>query len=195
MDENSNSWPREDDQLFKKDEDWWHNACLNYIYDNLGLYIDGYKHASNLLVEHIKEDRVDIDTLVYPIVFLYRQYLELQLKEIIKDNNKLRDIPEKYPKTHDINKLWKICREILEKVLAKYSSEDLDTVEEYINEFSKIDPKSEAFRYPTDKHGKKTLPFLKYINLRNLSEVIARIASFLETTSVVTSVYLENKKT
>lgn len=194
MDENSIPRLKKDDPLFKKDEDWWHNAFLNFLSDSLSLYIEGYKLASDLLVEHIKVDHGDIDFLVYPIVFLYRQYLELQLKEIIKDGNKLLDIQEKYPKTHDIDKLWKMCREILEKFLLGYFSEDLDVVEECINEFSKTDPKSETFRYPTDKHGKKTLPFLKYINLRNLSEVMERIASFLEAASISISIDLENKE-
>ena len=103
-------WPRKGDQLVRDDEgDWWHNARLNLFYDNWNMYAEGYKVAGNVLVEYIKEKQFDQDYLVYPIVFLYRQYIELQLKAIIRDGNQLLDIPEKFPHHHKIYELWKKC--------------------------------------------------------------------------------------
>jgi hypothetical protein len=51
-----------------------------------------------------------------------------------------------------------------------------------------------AFRYPTDKHGNRSLPDLRHINLRNLSDVIDRIASLLDGASMGLSYYLEQKQ-
>jgi hypothetical protein len=191
---NSIPWPRKGDQLFKADVDWWHNACLNYLHDDWTLYSEGYKRAGDLLVEHMKESRSYQDFLVYPIVFLYRQYIELRLKELIRDGNQLIDNPKKFPKHHKIDELWKHCRRILEKVWPEGPAEDLDAVEECIHQFSEKDPTSMAFRYPTDKNGNRSLPSLSHINLRNLSEVMARISSLLDGTSMAISVYLENKQ-
>jgi len=185
-------WPQKGDQLFKADVDWWHNACLNRFHDNWSLYADGYKRAGDLLVEYIKDARSDQDFLVYPIVFLYRQYLELRLKELIRDGNQLLDVPQEFPKHHKIDKLWGQCRRILEQVWPEGPTEDLDAVEECIRQFSEKDPSSIAFRYPTDKDGNPSLPDLRYINLRNLSEVMARIGSLLDGSSDGISAYLQN---
>ena len=34
LDETGLSWPQEEDKLFVAGEDWWHNACLNYLGDD-----------------------------------------------------------------------------------------------------------------------------------------------------------------
>jgi hypothetical protein len=73
-------WPKKGNQLFKSDADWINNACLNFKEDQLNLYAIGYKRAAELLLEHVKNSGRDQDTLVYPIIFLYRHYLELRLK-------------------------------------------------------------------------------------------------------------------
>jgi hypothetical protein len=39
---------------------------------------------------------------------------------------------------------------------------------------------STAFRYPVDKDGNPSLPGIKYINLRNVREVMAKIAMLLD---------------
>lgn len=194
MNDNSIPWPRKGDELFKSDEDWWHNACLNYLDDNWGLYEHGYKRAGDLLVEHIKDVRLEQDSLVFPIVFLYRQYIELKLKELIRSGNQLLDTPEDFPKHHKLDQLWKQCRRILEKVEPVCPKQDLDAVEECIQQFSEKDPTSMAFRYPTGKDDKPSLPGLRHINLRNLSEVVARIAGLLTGASDCIAAYLDIKR-
>ena len=175
-------WPKKGEQLFNKvDGDWWNNACLNYSHDDWTLYADAYKYAGDLLVECNKENHKIKDLLIYPIVFLYRQYIELRLKCIIRDGNQLLDIPEEFPKHHRIDELWKQCRRILEE--PGDPSEDLEAVEECILQFSEQDPTSMAFRYPTDKNGNPSLPGLRIVNLRNLADVITRIGSLLDSAS------------
>ena len=187
-------WPRKGDQLFRDGEDWWHNACLNLFSDNWDIYADGYKNAGDVLVEYIKEKQFNQNSLVYPIVFLYRQYVELRLKTIIRDGDQLLDISEKFPHHHKIDELWKKCRTTIENVWPEGPSEDLEAVEECILQFSEKDPISMAFRYPTDKSGKPSLPDLSVINLINLAEVIARIGSLLDGVSMGLSVAIEDKR-
>jgi len=184
-------WPKKGDQLFKSDVDWWHNACLNFLPDQWNLYAVGYKRAADLLVECVGQTRRHQDTLVYPIVFLYRQYLELRLKELIRNGSLLFDIHRKILRHHKIKELWMQCRKILEKEEFGCSSNDLDAIEECIHHFSEKDPYSMAFRYPTDKNGNRTLPGLTNINLRNIAEVVERIASLLDAASTCISYYLD----
>ena len=184
------TWPKKDEQLFKVDDDWYHNAHLNYKDYNWNLYSEGYKRAATLLIEHIKNNHFDQDTLVYPIVFLYRHYIELGLKEIIKYGSQLLDMPEEFPKHHKMDGLWKQCRIILkqETLCTRIPEEQLNAVEECIQQLSEKDPESFAFRYPTDKNGNPSLSGLEHINLINFSEVMERIATFFD--GVITGVYV-----
>ncbi len=176
-------WPEKGDDLFNGEGHRWEFACLNFTPYQWDLYADGYKRAADLLVEHVKHTGEDQDTLVYPIVFSYRQYLELRLKELIIGGSRLLGIPDEFPNTHNINKLWRLCRIILEKVWPEGPCEALCTVEECIDQFSKKDPWSTAFRYPTDVHGDPSLPGLREIDLANLSTVMDKISSLLEGSS------------
>ena len=71
--------------LLSSGDDWWNNACIGYAQPEWSLYARGYKQAADLLVMHIDERTRDQDTLVYPVLFLYRQYFELRLKHVTSD--------------------------------------------------------------------------------------------------------------
>jgi len=185
--------PRRGDRLFKSDSDWWHNAVLSNLGHEWSVYAEGYKAAADFLVKHIRDAPSGPNFLVFPIVFLYRQHIELRLKEIIRDGNRLLDSPEDFPQHHRLDELWQQCRRILEQVWPEGSAEHLDGVEECIHQFSQVDPTSTAFRYPTDTNGKPSLPGSRHINLRNLSEVMARIGALLDGASTGISVYLNYK--
>ena len=187
-------WPQKGDKLFRPDKDWWNNACLNYLPDDWELYVIGYKHAAEVLVAYIVEKHSEQDTLVFPIVFLYRQYLELRLKRLITDGSQLLDVEKDFPKTHELGNLWGDCKKILSKLEPKIPKEDLEAVEDAIKQFTNIDPSSETFRYPIHKDGRRLLPpEIKYINLRNLAEVMDKIVHFLDSASMMISVYLDYK--
>jgi len=187
-------WPEKGDKLFDSGDDWWHNACLNYGSDDWELFIGGYKKAGNVLVDYIKETRSDQDFLIFPIVFVYRHYLELRLKKLIKDCNLLFDEQQNFPQVHDLSKLWVDCRRLLEKLEPKVEQKDLDAVDEDIHQFCEVDPSSVSFRYPVNKEGDKSLPKdLRYINVRNLSDVMEKLSGFFEAGEMMVSVYLDYK--
>ena len=173
-------WPQKGDHLFVEREDWYYNAVLNGQRDNLSLYAVGYKRAGEILVEAVVKSRKDHDSLVFPIAFVYRQYLELRLKQLIRDSKRLLDDTSGFPATHKIAELWKICRPLLNEVELNVGEQVLDAIEELITEFAKVDEDSYAFRYPTDTKNNPSLPDLSYVNLPNLAEVIKKMANFLE---------------
>ncbi len=173
-------WPKKGDQLFATDSDWWHNACLNYDC-SWGIYARGYKTGADVLVQHVLDTHSGQDYLIYPIVFLYQQFIELRLKELIRNGSQLIDNPRDIPMHHSILNLWADCRKILEEIWPDGDKADLNAVEDCIKEFSNIDPRSMSFRYPVDKDGNPSLPQeLTHINIRHLGEVMQGIASLLD---------------
>jgi hypothetical protein len=119
------------DELFTDEPfDWINNACLNFDADGWVGYIVGYGMAGRVLVDHVVETQSDQDFLVYPIVFLYRQYLELQMKELIRSGMRLRDLDGDFEVTHRLEPLWRECRQILEQVWPSAERGVLDAIGE-----------------------------------------------------------------
>lgn len=171
--------PSPSDAFFTSQEDWWNNACLNWCHDGWSLYAAGYKDAADLLVKGVEANGSGQDTLVYPVLFLYRQYLELQLKDLIRQARRLLDKPGSFPTGHHIGNLWQVCHELLSEVFPNDSVAELNEIARLIGEFAAVDPTSEAFRYPQDRKGNATLPGIRYINLRNVREVVEKISFIL----------------
>jgi len=86
--------PRKGEKLFRGDlRDWINNACLRQGDDYACR--EGYRRGAQILVQAVGEKERDQDFLVYPIFFLYRHYVELVLKEIIKAGT-ISDWPRAY---------------------------------------------------------------------------------------------------
>lgn len=155
------------------------NACVNWG-GGWVLYSMGYKRAGDLLVRHVSADRGDADALVYPIVFCYRQYLELTLKDLLMEARRYYRIDESFKAEHSLLLPWHPLRALLERRWPDRPKE-LDAVEENLRQFDEVDERSFAFRYATTRGGTPSLPGdMRHINLRNLAEVVARIGTFLE---------------
>ena len=116
--------------------------------------------------------------LVYPIVFLYRHFLELALKETIRIAHEYFRVEKKYPNGHNIEKLWQTCRPLLEKAFPDDSPDDLENVEAILVQYSIKDPQSTLFRYPVEKDGSEISNEQKRLNLENLKNVMGGIDSF-----------------
>lgn len=81
--------------------------------------------------------------LLFPIIFCYRQYLELLLKNIYYQNRTSDEYKDFISKVlHDLEKIWNNVKNII-----NLASEDLDAMEEFILIFNQLDPSSMNFRY------------------------------------------------
>jgi len=164
--------------LFSGDQDWKANACLNWSLDSMGLYIEGYREAADKLVHDVVETGTNQDTLVFPISFLYRQYIELQLKHIIRESRIFLGEGASFPEHHRIQDLWNTANSLMAKIIKDHdqsirdyiTKEDIGAIKTIITEFVKVDPESFAFRYPNDKKGNRNLDGIEYINLRKLHD-------------------------
>ena len=185
--------PDGNDVLFTSQEDWWNNACLNWSGGSWSLYAAGYKEAADLLVVSVETRSAGQDTLVYPILFLYRQYLELEIKDTLRISRRLLDIDGDFPMHHRINDLWNDLHVLLERISPGNSSAELKQIARLINDFAKVDPQSMAFRYPVGKSGLPSLPGLTRINLRNVREVLGKISIILSGANSQIYEYLQEK--
>ncbi|MDU4800953.1 MAG: hypothetical protein E6X81_08125 [Clostridium butyricum] len=145
-------------------------------------YIMGYKSVADDLVEECYNTAL-ADTYVFPIVFLYRQYIELLLKNIYfkfnSDEQKEKIIFIR-KHGHKLSKVWKKVKELMEE--NNYKKSDIQFIESFIKEFEKNDPNSFNFRYFVNKDFTATLPNEIYVNLLGLKEAIDKVDDILYST-------------
>ena len=188
-------WPKFGDSLFSQSGDTSNDAPLKFDRNPWDppnpwdLYARGYLEAAGHLSARAIEAGREFDTSIYPIVFLYRHYLELRLKELIVQGSALTEVPSNLKLNHHIDELWRSVRKILEKIWPNEPGTELEAVELCIGELCAVDKKSDEFRYPFRRDGGQTLPELKHLNLRHFREVMDGIAAFLESCSTGISVY------
>jgi hypothetical protein len=184
-------WPAAGDVLFADGPDPWMNAQLSLRRFGDSAYSAGYREAGDVLVARAAASGGMPDLLVYPIVFCYRQYLELELKGLIKVVRRSHGIDHAPLTIHNLLALWNVARDLIE--LRQHADlSDLDHTGEVLRQFSEVDPGSMSFRYPTDKEGAASLPDgLRQINLSNLSRVVAAVGNLLEGCSTM---YLEEQQ-
>ena len=81
----------------------------------------------------------------------------------------------------------------MEEVYEGDPREELDEIEKYIKQFCERDAFGDAFRYPTDIKGNKSLPGLMHINVRRFSETVNKTAELLDGASMGIDEYLASK--
>jgi len=157
-------------------------------------YEIAYKAAADSLVESSPSfDSLFSCVCIYPIAFLYRQFLELYLKDILwkyyPNFEKVKTITcRKLSGSHDLYLLWKKLREYIEsnckifqeKIDEFTLSDVLDAIEDLIAEMRVFDgQKSEKFRYPYSKDNANHFNNSFAVNLINLKERMNELANFL----------------
>jgi hypothetical protein len=128
-------------------------------------------------------------------IALYRHHIELTLKSIINIACFVVDytLTGKDLDTlgrHDLAKLWKLARPLLNPTCELGGSsalplDDLEGIDSYILQLHKHDPDGQRFRYSTTKpKARKTrlpsLPDLKYINIRDFAIAMEKLADYLD---------------
>lgn len=196
-DEDVVPFPEIGDQLFTTESYSHYNAQISYGHsdDTLYRYVAGYKEAADRLVQSLLDNNRHIDLVIFPTVFLYRQYLELRLKQLLIEGSQLLDRHFSLPKHHRLDTLWYECKSLLKQIEPKVTDKELAGLEACILEFSIIDPISMAFRYHVDTHDNPSLPSdLKYIDIYNLGQTMAKMHSFLDAAYMTITVAIDQKQ-
>ena len=165
--------------LFIQGEDWYNNAMLGWTHFPWDIYAAGYKDAADALVGALAERKASLDSVVYPLVFLYRHGLELQLKLILPLARRLAGKAASADIGHKLMPLWSELRRHLEQLDPREDDKELPSIEDFIRQLDTVDPGSFAFRYPSTKKGEVSLPELRHVNVRHLSEVMDSVFMLL----------------
>jgi hypothetical protein len=131
-------------------------AVLNMMNENSWcINTAGFKRGVEILLESVKST-YEVNTVIFPILFLYRHYVELSLKEAIGYGRYLDEQSKPLTGGHNLQKLWEEARKYIEKHIAEtIKAEELDRIEVLIHEIHSIDPSSEVSRYPFVKKKRK----------------------------------------
>jgi len=141
------------------------------------IYARGYKNALINLIDSlilIKEITIKENELIFPILNLYRHFIELMLKQIIAEYNTYKKCKIIIPLTiHNLYNLWADCENNVKSILndivnktivsekfvmiPELNNNDIDYIEEIIIQINDYDKNSDSFRYPIFKDGKQTL--------------------------------------
>ena len=157
-------------------------------------YCMGYRRAADALVLNLTQDDLSTrrdysrywESLGYTILFLYRHYLELRLKELfIVCGGQFEKVNDK----HYLLRLWEIFLKRYEEFNKEYgiqseglseeSLKDIETAGKIIAQFDDIDKKSQIFRYPIDKRGQVVLEPMQFDMVR-LKEMLGWTSQFLD---------------
>ncbi|WP_196890406.1 hypothetical protein [Aureivirga marina] len=177
-------------KLFKETEDWQFNARIPNLANRRINYVEGYVIAIEAIEKQIKENRTEIDFLIYPYLFLHRHLLELSMKEIIMLGNKILNKQEdKYKGGHDLATLWNESQKILKEVWQDQYEKPAEKTYNKLKEFHNLDLKSDGFRYPIDIDGNINLEQISSrINLNNFKEEFEDL--FYCTTGLIDGLYV-----
>lgn len=164
------------------------NADIGWMTDKAPFYNEGYKVAARELTADFSDRLVhEKDALVFPIIFLYRQYIELTLKDLIRElDNKLsytRD--DKILTQHKLLPLWDAAIKqynlfLTEENITLIFTSKSNKERIIVNQFNQIDEDSFSFRYASDKNGNECLEGVKYISVNNFKNKIEQVVAYLE---------------
>jgi hypothetical protein len=171
-------WPKAGDRPFIQSQNWRDNAYIEpQGHVRMIMMMTGYKRAADLMVERAIANDADRAALVYPIIFNYRQFIELSLKYLIATYGPTVGVQPVW-NTHDLGDLWKSLMEVLDG----YGHDDVDqtdpVVAQIVAEFAKVDPNSFSYRYPVDTKGKPIPIAQSELDLAALADVMEALEGY-----------------
>jgi hypothetical protein len=175
-------WPQRDDKVFVEAHPLrgaWVSPATD---ERLFRMIKGFHESGDLLVAETELTPRRALDLIYPIIFAYRQSLELRLKYLLIVYAPLAG-EEPEHRSHDLKKLWAKCRRVIVSLEGLSQPPDkavFEAVDKLIAEYDGIDPGSDAFRFTHSTKGHPIDLAITTIDLVNLRGVVAGIHNFLE---------------
>jgi len=179
-------FPKKGKQLFASTNDYYAFSHFGWgdINSQFYGYIKGYKDSADTLVEFaLSSKRIAIlDTYIFPILFLYRQFIELSLKSLYLEysEDSMADKIQTIKQVgHNLQAMWKKVKPILMEASDLNDEKDtVKTVEGYILQYHRFDKGSFKFRYPIDKEHNPLLQGEERIDIVNLKECMTELDNF-----------------
>lgn len=179
--------PKKGEKLFKGTNNYYHFSHFGWgLKSQFYGYIKGYKSVSDaaVILAVNSKDIAKLDTYVFPIIFNYRQFLELSLKSLYLDYSD--DEPKKRLETinkvsHNLIKIWNKVEPILLSTSDTiHHKELLDTVKSYVKQYHDMDEGSFNFRYPITKQLDPVFNKEERIDIVNLKQRMEELSNFFD---------------
>ena len=175
----NNSFPAKGDKLFISipHEGRWLPSGIKDIFK----LSEGYRLSAVSLYQEIKKNEwINKPYLSSAMIFSFRQFLEVRLKELIYIGKRELFEEPQFKATHSLEDLFQTyAKEVLPKADPSFDKELVSIVNKLIHEFNFIDPKSMSFRYPVDKelNPNHNLP---NFDIDNFKDVMDKLANFFD---------------
>jgi hypothetical protein len=188
------AWPTDRRSVRTEGPDWRQTACLDWSSGEPYMRILGFRQAADILAGHVRDTKSDQDALIFPFLYMWRQHIELALKQLIVDADQLLDHDEPIPTGHNLASLWGRCRRCLEAIDPPSSAKELNNVEHVIGELHAMDPRGDAFRYARSRAGDATLEGIARLSFADIAAALEPVANFLSGAGDLVSEELSNKR-
>lgn len=173
--------------------DYYYQSVIGYSYnkEKFYSYVKAYRESADYLYDCMSKDSKLNGLLFIPMCYLYRNAIELSMKEILFEecSYSFQEALEKmYKNKHSILRLWNsIKADIIKHAQAPKEDSTLVNVEKYINQLHNFDGQSDKFRYPTDKYMNLHFKKSKTLDLDNVVNFFAELATFLNSVCLMMS--------
>lgn len=160
--------------IFSEPGHWQQNELNEEVGSGWDLYSIAYKDGADRLVEQFADWPDGEFYAACPIMFLYRHYLELKLKELVIRLDHWHGVADDFTRSrprrtpvpfsvpgHKLRESWEMVRSLLEQMSDEFLScgvldefvTGYDEIEARVSDFDRLDRSSMMFRYPTDRKG------------------------------------------
>lgn len=142
----------------------------------------GYRKAAKLLAEQVIErGHVDeLDTVFFAYAFIWRHYMELQLKSLVVTYRVLLDKKKKDELRHGLWPLWQQLYELMREAEDDVSDPAVKATGRLLKQFHDLDPTSQEFRYDVRTDGSPTLEAVTNLDYGSFHCGLDAVANFLE---------------
>jgi len=193
-------WPRPGSSIHTVTNNRFAADLTKLRYGALG-YELGYRRAAELLYAHMVATHASLDSLVFPLAYLWRHGIELQIKRLVVTAARLR--PEELDTKafnkrlhhHHLKPLWDLAREQL-MAIGEYDEScppvGVEDLEHALDELDKLDPEATGFRFHENRQGGPTLSNPPAtLDLANFHRVLRDVHGFVEAANTQVAQRLE----
>jgi hypothetical protein len=145
--------------------------------------VKAYTESADILHQYMSKREKTKDSLFIPMCYLYRNGIELAIKEILFEECSL-DLPSAIKKIkekkHSILGLWNsIKSEVVRHAGVSDDDAHILNIEKYIKQLHDFDGASDKFRYPTNKDLQMHYKKPKKFDVDNVAEFFEQLSYFL----------------
>lgn len=139
--------------------------------------------STDNLNKRINDDTNLKEILFIPMCYLYRNAVELSLKEILFEECEFtfqEAVKHLNERKHSMQALWNIIRnKVIEHADAPAGDTTIENVERYIIQLHNIDGTSDRFRYHDNKYLQQHFRTKKALDIDNVNKFFSQLLSFL----------------